>query len=127
MIENHTLDAVLDENLRKLDPPKFSKDETAFAVAIRQTLSEEEKNTLWAKGIEGLALTDEVIGLEDQDSSTGSTDVSDVSWIAPTTQVLTTCFANGTALHSWQAVSQVGTSIGHKGMLYAGKLWQPQH
>lgn len=122
MVENHTLDSVLEKNFYELTPPQFSTDEEAFAETIRDTLSDEEKNDLWAKGIDGLALTQSVISREDQDSSTGSTDVADVSWIAPTTQALTTCFANGTALHSWQAVSQVGTSIGHKGMLYAGKV-----
>jgi aminobenzoyl-glutamate utilization protein B len=28
----------------------------------------------------------------------------------------------GTPAHSWQAVAQNGTSIGHKGMIYAGKV-----
>ncbi|SEQ81670.1 M20 family metallopeptidase [Piscibacillus halophilus] len=122
MVENHTLDSVMEKNLYELEPPQFSEDEVAFAEKIRETLSEEERNTLWASGIEGVALTDFVIDREAQDSSAGSTDVADVSWIAPTTQALTTCIANGTALHSWQAVSQVGTSIGQKGMLYAGKV-----
>jgi aminobenzoyl-glutamate utilization protein B len=52
----------------------------------------------------------------------GSTDVGDVSWIIPTVQCSTTCFAMGTQLHSWQAVSQGGMSIGQKGMLHAGKV-----
>lgn len=52
----------------------------------------------------------------------GSTDVGDVSWIVPTMQCLTTCFAIGTPLHTWQVVSQGATPIAHKGMLYAGKV-----
>jgi aminobenzoyl-glutamate utilization protein B len=35
---------------------------------------------------------------------------------------MTTCYAFGTPGHSWQLVAQSGMSIGHKGMLYAGKV-----
>ncbi|RPF53351.1 M20 family metallopeptidase [Aquisalibacillus elongatus] len=122
MVQNQTLDSVMEKNFNQLEPPKYTEDEVAFANQIRTTLSDEEKNTVWSRGLEDVALTDFVIPQNEQDSSTGSTDVADVSWIAPTTQALTTCISNGTALHSWQAVSQVGTSIGQKGMLYAGKL-----
>ena len=52
----------------------------------------------------------------------GSTDVGDVSWVTPTGQITTTCQAFGTPGHSWQQVAQSGMSIGHKGMLYAGKV-----
>ena len=52
----------------------------------------------------------------------GSTDVGDVSWVVPTAQVYTSCYAAGTALHSWQAVAQGKSSIAHKGMLAAAKV-----
>ena len=52
----------------------------------------------------------------------GSTDVGDVSWVVPTGQVCTNCYAAGTALHSWQAVAQGKSSIAHKGMLAAAKV-----
>jgi aminobenzoyl-glutamate utilization protein B len=51
----------------------------------------------------------------------GSTDVSEVSWITPTVQVLTTCFALGIPGHSWAGTATGGMSIGHKGMLHAAK------
>jgi aminobenzoyl-glutamate utilization protein B len=51
----------------------------------------------------------------------GSTDVSDVSWIAPTAQLMTTCFALGTPGHSWAITATSGMSIGHKGMMHAAK------
>jgi aminobenzoyl-glutamate utilization protein B len=51
----------------------------------------------------------------------GSTDVGDVSWIAPTAQCFTTCFAYGTSPHSWQWVAQGKSSMAHKGMLIAAK------
>ena len=52
----------------------------------------------------------------------GSTDVGDVSWLTPTAQIGTSCFAAGAPGHSWQNVSIGATSIGHKGLLCAGKV-----
>ena len=54
--------------------------------------------------------------------SPGSTDVGDVSWQTPTVQIYTVCFTSGAPGHSWQNVSVGKTSIGHKGLLYAGKI-----
>jgi aminobenzoyl-glutamate utilization protein B len=51
----------------------------------------------------------------------GSTDVGDVSWIVPTSQVMTACYVLGTLPHSWQAVAAAGSSIGHKGMITAAR------
>jgi aminobenzoyl-glutamate utilization protein B len=48
--------------------------------------------------------------------------VGDVSWVTPTSQISTTCAILGTPGHSWQQVAQGGMSIGHKGLLYAGKV-----
>ncbi|SJL84437.1 amidohydrolase [Vibrio palustris] len=52
----------------------------------------------------------------------GSTDVGDVSWVVPTVQCLAPCYAFGTPLHTWQAVSQGNTSVGFKGMFAAAKV-----
>ena len=52
----------------------------------------------------------------------GSTDVGDVSWVAPTGQITTACMALGTPGHSWQIVAQGKMGIGHKGMIYAAKV-----
>lgn len=49
----------------------------------------------------------------------GSSDLGDVSWIAPLGQVMTTCAPHGTQVHTWQATASFGTSIGMKGMHYA--------
>jgi aminobenzoyl-glutamate utilization protein B len=52
----------------------------------------------------------------------GSTDVGDVSWITPTAQCLTACYAFGTPFHSWQMVSQGKLSAAHRGMEQAAKI-----
>ena len=45
-----------------------------------------------------------------------STDYGNVSWNVPSICFSCTCFAAGTALHSWPAVAQGKSSIAHKGM-----------
>lgn len=52
----------------------------------------------------------------------GSTDVGDVSWLVPTVQVNTVCWPSKAPGHSWQNVSSGKTSLGHKGLLLAGKV-----
>ena len=52
----------------------------------------------------------------------GSTDVGDVSWLVPTAQINVVTFPSKAPGHSWQNVSCGKTSIGHKGLLTAGKV-----
>ncbi len=53
---------------------------------------------------------------------TGSTDVGDVSWIAPLSMLSATCWPRSAPGHSWANAAASGTSIGHKGMLHAAKI-----
>lgn len=53
----------------------------------------------------------------------GSTDVSDVSWVAPTIEFNTATWILGTPGHSWQMVAQNGVSIGHKSLIFASKVY----
>ncbi|MCA5964542.1 hypothetical protein LC724_35610 [Blautia sp. RD014234] len=76
-----------------------------------------------AAAMEGKVLADIVLPVNPLKSTMpGSTDVGDVSYQAPTGQILTACKAFGTPGHSWQEVSQSGSSIGKKGMLTAAKV-----
>ena len=52
----------------------------------------------------------------------GSTDVGDVSWLTPAVQLHTVTYAAGSPGHSWHNVSCGKTSIGHKGLLFAGQV-----
>jgi len=53
---------------------------------------------------------------------TGSTDVGDLSLVAPISMLETTCFPTATPGHTWGEVASAGSSIGHKGMLHAAKI-----
>ncbi|QRG66834.1 M20 family metallopeptidase [Brevibacillus choshinensis] len=137
LIPNQALERVMYENFRELGVPVFDDAEKEFARQIRTTIPDADKNSelqMLAK-LKGAGAGELLKQLEKQELSdfllphmqtprlmSGSTDVGDVSWITPTVQCSTTCFAMGTQLHSWQAVSQGGMSIGQKGMLHAGKV-----
>lgn len=51
----------------------------------------------------------------------GSSEVGDVSWIAPTVWVSTATGALGVPGHSWGITATGAMSIGHKGMLHAAQ------
>ncbi|MED4584201.1 M20 family metallopeptidase [Brevibacillus choshinensis] len=137
LIPNQALERVMYENFRELGVPLFDDAEKEFARQIRMTIPDADKNSelqMLAK-LKGPGSKDLLNQLKEQELSSfllphmqtprlmsGSTDVGDVSWITPTVQCSTTCFAMGTQLHSWQAVSQGGMSIGRKGMQHAGKV-----
>ena len=46
----------------------------------------------------------------------GSTDVADVSWIAPMGSITVTTMAKDSTMHGWSVVAQGKSSIAHKGM-----------
>lgn len=51
----------------------------------------------------------------------GSTDVGDVSYAGAHGSAGSACAAVGTGAHTWQMTAQVGSVLGHKGLLTAGK------
>ena len=54
--------------------------------------------------------------------SPGSTDVGDVSWQTPTSQLEAVCWPAGVPGHSWQIVACGKSSLAHKGLLFAAKV-----
>jgi aminobenzoyl-glutamate utilization protein B len=125
LIPNTTLEKVMHNNFTELGVPVHDANEQKLAREIRKLLSEDEKNNdrNLLPELKDKNLSDRLNPyLEVPYVMAGSTDVGDVSWIAPTVQCSTACFVNGTPAHSWQWVTLGGTSIGHKGMLHAGKV-----
>lgn len=51
-----------------------------------------------------------------------SSDVGDVSWVCPTSQIGTATWVAGTAPHTWQAVASGKTEFAHRSMLYAAQV-----
>ncbi|MDQ3444285.1 MAG: amidohydrolase, partial [Chloroflexota bacterium] len=110
-----------------LGPIAFSDEEYAYGRAVASQYPEDLRAALLTKrhvpaSIVNDGLSAEVWPMRDAgELGSGSTDVADVSWITPTSQFRTTCFALGVPGHSWANTSTGGVSIGHKGMLHAAK------
>ena len=115
--------AILDE----LGPIEFTDEEKAYGKTIADAFPREIRATMLAmenlpKELIEQGLNGEVWPIRDADKVLpGSTDVSDVSWIVPTSQITTTTWALGIPGHSWAVTATGAMSIGHKGMLHAAK------
>lgn len=115
--------AILDE----LGPIAFTDEEKAYGKTIAEAFPQELRATILAmdslpKELVDQGLNGEVWPIRDADKVLpGSTDVSDVSWIVPTSQITTTTWALGIPGHSWAVTATGAMSIGHKGMLHAAK------
>lgn len=132
MLPNETINEVLQAKLLEVGAPKFSEEEHAFARELSKSIPADSLET--GAYVYGLDSAD-VAALKDtflfEDILPpfksgivlpGSTDVGDVSWVAPTGQIFTACWALGSPGHSWQIVAQGRMGIGQRGMLYAGKV-----
>jgi aminobenzoyl-glutamate utilization protein B len=135
LVFNDTIVDVLHEKMDEVAPPIFTEEERSFARELALTfpkgggmMESFEKmfgpnfKDLLADAKENLLVEGVLPAIKKDIAIPGSTDVGDVSWTTPTGQIMTTCYAFGTPGHSWQLVAQSGMSIGHKGMLYAGKI-----
>jgi aminobenzoyl-glutamate utilization protein B len=112
VLPNDVLAERVHANMAAVGGIAYSKDEREFADEIRTTLIAPD-----------LALGSEAeIRPSKFRQGMGSTDVGDVSWMAPTAGFTTATWVPGTPAHSWQAVASGGMSIGHKGMLMAAKV-----
>ncbi|WP_413377990.1 amidohydrolase [Alkalihalobacillus sp. 1P02AB] len=136
-VRNNVLEDVMSEELDVIGTPTYTEEEQQFAAQIQETLTEDERkqtiheiqalldrpNRKLIESISQKALIDDRIPTSRKETRlAGSTDVGDVSWIAPTVQCFTTCYTAGTAFHTWQMVSQGLNSVAVKGMMQAGLL-----
>jgi aminobenzoyl-glutamate utilization protein B len=111
MLVNETGERLLHANLLWLGPATYTGEEQAFAKQIQK-----------ATGVPDVGMHSGVNPLEDQPQEGGSTDVADISWIAPTLHVTVATSPKGAPWHAWPVVATAGMSIGHKGMLRAAKV-----
>ena len=109
---NPVLRDLLEKNLRTAGGVTYTAEEQAFAARIRSTVD-----------LPSLPPAD--LGSRILPPSTAllsaSTDLGDISWVAPTGHLLAAAFPPGTPLHSWQSTACAGTEIGRKGMMVAAR------
>jgi len=128
-LTNRVLSELVVSNMREIGAPKYTEEEQRFAKEIAKTITPEMKRGSLRKskrpGWEKLMDVDLDQTIPDAwnegEVSPGSTDVSDVSWKAPTMEFGTATFVLGTPGHSWQNTAQSGMGIGHKSLLFAAK------
>ncbi len=126
LVGNRPLEEAMFANLRRLGGPGFDAADRAFAAEIQATLLPEDVRAAYARaGLPpraGEALSEDVCPLDaPSDGSVGSTDVGTVSWVVPTVQCRTACYAVGTPGHSWQLTAQGRQPAAHKGLVHAAK------
>jgi aminobenzoyl-glutamate utilization protein B len=129
-IPSKVLSDVVTSNMREIGAPQYTDEEIEYAKQLTSTVSKESKiETLrkskrpgWEKLVDVVMDTSIPDAWNDGIVSPGSTDVSDVSWMAPTMEFGTSTWPLGTPGHSWMNVSGGINSIGHKSLIYASKI-----
>lgn len=135
-VSNTVLEALIYENLKQAPLPVYTVGEEAFAAAMKATCGEpvipgdgcridRKVKAQISKLTDGgkLPLNGFVMPyVPSNQMSPGSTDVGDVSWLAPTAQFTAVTWVSGSPGHSWQNVASGCSSIAHKGLLLAAKV-----
>ncbi|WP_445621023.1 amidohydrolase [Kushneria sp. Sum13] len=136
-LPNRTLEALMFEQIQTLGAPAFDESDQRYARTIADTITPTGRHADLdgmrrmtgpdtqdrIEAFEGQVLADAVLAPgDDREIMKGSTDVGDVSRVVPTAQCYVSCFAIGTALHTWQVVAQGRSALGHKGMLKAAAI-----
>ena len=111
MLVNEAGARLLHANLLLLGPATYTNDEQAFARQIQQ-----------ATGVPEVGMFAGIKPLEGQAAEGGSTDVADISWVAPTLHVSVATSPVDAPWHAWPVVATGGMSIGHKGLVRASKV-----
>ena len=137
LLPNFTIEKASYENLRAVGVPDYDAQDWALAEALRASypgrglagVNGFGSDPALAKAVKELsnngakAINDFIPPLySGLDHSPGSTDVGDVSWLTPTSQLEAVCWPAGVPGHSWQIVACGKSGLAHKGMLLAAKV-----
>lgn len=112
VLPNHALARAVLGNMETVGGIEYDEQEQIFAEEIRKTLDQNSIPLGSQSTIQPFT----------PGRSGGSTDVGDVSYMAPTVGFIAATWVPGTGAHSWQAVSAGGMSIGKKGLVMASKV-----
>lgn len=134
-IPNAVLATVMDEAFHEIGAPAWDDEDFELAAKFAASVSGPAKqamkdsivklygkNALAEKLEKPLDTRIDVFDEAKRELGTGSTDVGDVGCVAPTVMCTVATCALGTPGHSWQMTGQGCCSLGHKGLLIAGKV-----
>jgi aminobenzoyl-glutamate utilization protein B len=138
VINNHYLADLQYQAMELIGPIQFTEEELAFAQEINDAFPGDnayyiermierikppnEYDVILKSYKDQPLLGHNFPGIDETSIMTGSTDVGDLSRIAPVSMLRTTCTPTGVPGHSWGNVAASGMSIGHKGMMHAAKI-----
>jgi aminobenzoyl-glutamate utilization protein B len=109
---NENLAKLMYKNMKKVGIPSWSNDELEMAHELQKNF-----------GVSQLGLADKVELIPPPDTFIGgySTDLGEISLVAPTATITVPTWPKGIPLHSWASCAMAPTSIAHKGMIAAAK------
>lgn len=136
LLPNFALERALYRNLSEIGAPQYTQAELDYAAALRATYPAASVppgigarfDPAIARKVRSLTenmtkpLNDCILPPYSGTGFTpGSTDVGDVSWQTPASQINVSCWPADMPAHTWQTVACGKSSFAHKGMLLAGK------
>ena len=111
LLPNQPLADRMYEHAVQIGLPEYTEEEQAFAKKCQE-----------ATGAKPTGMSDKIMPpMAEPPSLGGSTDVGEVSYMAPTMGMLVQTCPAGNNVHTWQATALHGMSIGHKAMIMAAK------
>ena len=137
LLPNFTLENLLYRNLAEIGVPNYAPEDYALAAVLKATYPQSSTppgigarfDAAIARQVRVLSenmtkpVNDFILPLYSGTGFTpGSTDVGDVSWQTPTSQIETVTWPAGVPGHSWQVVACGKSGLAQKGMLQAGKV-----
>ena len=136
LLPNFCIEEALYRNLEEIGVPAYTEEDRRLASALKASYPgsgiagvygirdpEIEKTLRRLSGNGEKAINDFIPPLYSTTAfSPGSTDVGDVSWLTPTSQIETVCWPAGVPGHSWQIVACGKSELAHKGMFLAAKV-----
>ena len=136
LLPNFCIEEALYRNLKEIGVPAYTEEDRRLASALKASYPgsgiagvygirdpEIEKTLRRLSGNGEKAINDFIPPLYSTTAfSPGSTDVGDVSWLTPTSQIETVCWPAGVPGHSWQIVACGKSELAHKGMFLAAKV-----
>jgi aminobenzoyl-glutamate utilization protein B len=125
---NGVVSDVLWENMQATEEPDYTDEDVEFARQLQETFPEgaledrlEDIPEDQLEEASDSPLFTDPVAPEVERGGSGSTDVGDVSWVTPTSQIRATTWPLGVPGHSWQIVASDG-DFATKGMVYAAKV-----
>jgi len=129
-IPSKALSDIVLANMREIGTPEYTGEEMKWVKELASSVSPGAKREMLRKSKrpDWEDLLDVVMDRSVPDPwnegevSHGSTDVSDVSWMAPTMEFSTATWPLGIPGHSWMNVAGSAYGTGHKSLIFASKV-----